>query len=189
VHCIEVYRLNMTLMALVSAERRAMSKPLTIDSSEKPRRWVMRGARSTFLSSSKLKQSGYCSKHLNLDSLSYTHCSPAKQKSSSCTGVACLSSKACCQCSMLFTCMHMSCLSSHSNNPVTSTMSALDTELCTTQDKLCNHWMLAPRTQTYMTVNFTVVPMVVLTVFTYAKLPLTSSSCTTIEFSGSLTCS
>jgi len=108
VHCTELHRLNMTLMALVSADRRAMSKPLTIASSEKPRRWVMRGARSTFLSSSKLKQSGYCSKHLHLDSLSYTHCSPAKQKSSSCTGVACLSSKACCQCSMLFTCMHMS---------------------------------------------------------------------------------
>ena len=110
VHCTEVHRLNMTLMALVSAERRAMSKPLTIASSEKPRRWVMRGARSTFLSSSKLKQSGYCSKHLHLDSLSYTHCSPAlaRQKSSSCTGVACLLSTACCRRSMLLTCMHMS---------------------------------------------------------------------------------
>lgn len=177
----------MTLMALVSAERRAMSKPLTIASSEKPRRWVMRGARSTFLSSSKLKQSGYCSKHLHLDSLSYTHCSPARQKSSSCTGVACLSSKACCRCSMLLTCMHMSRLSSHSSNPVTSTMSVLDTELCITQDKLCNQCMLAPRTQAYMTVNIGVVLTAVLTVFTYAKLPLTSSSRTTIEFSGSLT--
>ena len=64
VHCTELHRLNMTLMALVSADRRAMSKPLTIASSEKSRRRVMRGARSTFLSSSKLKQSGYCSKHI-----------------------------------------------------------------------------------------------------------------------------
>ena len=53
----------MTFMALVSADRRAVSKPFTTSSSEKPRRWVTRGRTSTFLLANRLRHSGYCSQY------------------------------------------------------------------------------------------------------------------------------
>lgn len=57
----DIHSLNMTLIALVSAERMAMSKPLATSCSEKPRRWVISGCKLTALSASKLKHRGYCS--------------------------------------------------------------------------------------------------------------------------------
>ena len=53
-------RLNMTLMALVSAERAAQSKAAATSSGVKPNRWVMSGMTSTFLLAKRFRQSGYC---------------------------------------------------------------------------------------------------------------------------------
>ncbi len=53
-------RLNMTLMARVSAERAAQSKAAATSSGVKPNRWVMRGITSTFLLAMRFRQRGYC---------------------------------------------------------------------------------------------------------------------------------
>lgn len=50
----------MTFMALVSADLRAVSKPFTTSSSEKPSRWVTNGRTSIFLLANRLRHSGYC---------------------------------------------------------------------------------------------------------------------------------
>ena len=64
VYCCSVFfaqgRLNMTLMALVSAERAAQSKAAATSSGVNPNRWVMSGMTSTFLLAKRFKQSGYC---------------------------------------------------------------------------------------------------------------------------------
>lgn len=55
-------RLNMTLMARVSAERAAQSNAAATSSGVKPKRCVMSGITSTFLLAIRFRHSGYCRK-------------------------------------------------------------------------------------------------------------------------------
>ena len=54
------HKLNITFTACVSADRRAVSKPLATSFSVKPKRWLIMGKMSICLSSSKLKHNGHC---------------------------------------------------------------------------------------------------------------------------------
>lgn len=50
----------MTLIAFVSADRSAVSKPFATSSAEKPSRCVIRGSTLIFFASNKLRHRGYC---------------------------------------------------------------------------------------------------------------------------------
>ncbi len=54
------YQLNMTLMAPVLPAAAAVSKPVMMSFSEKPKRWVMRGSQLIFFSSKRSRHVGYC---------------------------------------------------------------------------------------------------------------------------------
>lgn len=54
------YQLNMTLMAPVLPAAAAVSKPVMMSFSEKPKRWVMRGSQLIFFSSNRSRHVGYC---------------------------------------------------------------------------------------------------------------------------------